>query len=243
MAVYICVRFVWVWSRLRLCELNFTEICDLAGDDSAWATQFLARTGAMESLPPPKKRKRESSVTGDTIITYYAPDKTFNRLFKGLASFSKNSALMSPPHISRGRFYFCFCLESSLEETKEVVRKKLKLSHDAPLQLLQLRGDKCIELEDGMYTSRSYSYLLQVVKLWLTSCVLFSSEDEDFDAFRTLALSSTSLDVRITLAQSNSKSRSQTSAHTASPGFIDNPQVRSCFILLLYLSIHFLYSV
>lgn len=39
----------------------------------------------MDSLPPPKKRKRESSVAGDTIITYHAPGKTFDRLFKGLA--------------------------------------------------------------------------------------------------------------------------------------------------------------
>ncbi|KDQ21923.1 hypothetical protein BOTBODRAFT_50448 [Botryobasidium botryosum FD-172 SS1] len=97
---------------------------------------------------PSKKRKRDSmGEAQETIITYYAPGKTFDRLFK----------------------------ETSLEETKQVVRKKLKLSQDAPLHLLQLRGEKCIELED----------------------------DDDFDAFRTLALSSISVDVRVSVPESS----------------------------------------
>lgn len=34
-----------------------------------------------------------------------------------------------------------------------MVRKKLKLSPDVPLLLSQLRGDKTIELEDGVWRS------------------------------------------------------------------------------------------
>ena len=40
--------------------------------------------------------------------------------------------------------------EQSLHETKLVVRKKLGLGHDAPIQLAQLRDGRKIDLEDGV---------------------------------------------------------------------------------------------
>src|ERR1700677_1494955 len=40
--------------------------------------------------------------------------------------------------------------EQSLHETKVVVRKKLGLGHDAPIELAQLRDGREIDLEDGV---------------------------------------------------------------------------------------------
>jgi hypothetical protein len=40
--------------------------------------------------------------------------------------------------------------EQSLHETKVVVRKKLGLGHDAPIELVQLRDGRKIDLEDGV---------------------------------------------------------------------------------------------
>ena len=40
--------------------------------------------------------------------------------------------------------------EQSLLETKVVVRKKLGLGHDAPIELAQLRDGRKIDLEDGV---------------------------------------------------------------------------------------------
>ena len=46
--------------------------------------------------------------------------------------------------------------EQSLDETKNVVRNKLGLGHDATIELAQLRDDKRIDLEDGMSISQSF---------------------------------------------------------------------------------------
>ncbi|KAI0305598.1 hypothetical protein B0F90DRAFT_1079025 [Multifurca ochricompacta] len=80
-------------------------------------------------------------------ITYQAPGRTFDRLFK----------------------------EQSLNETKDVVRKKLGLSYDSPIELAQLRDGKRIDLED----------------------------DDDFEAFKTLATSSLHATVTIILPESS----------------------------------------
>lgn len=40
--------------------------------------------------------------------------------------------------------------EQSLHETKVVVRKKLGLGNDAPIELAQLRDGRKIDLEDGV---------------------------------------------------------------------------------------------
>ncbi|KAH7920778.1 hypothetical protein BV22DRAFT_1039425 [Leucogyrophana mollusca] len=75
-------------------------------------------------------------------ITYHASGRTFDRLFK----------------------------EKSLDETREVVRRKLGLQRGAVVKLKQLRGGKAIDLED----------------------------EDDFDAFRALARAVMSVDVRVT---------------------------------------------
>jgi len=41
--------------------------------------------------------------------------------------------------------------EASLEDARNTVRKKLGLSQDAQIGLAQLRGEKVIDLEDGMH--------------------------------------------------------------------------------------------
>ena len=46
--------------------------------------------------------------------------------------------------------------EQSLHETKVVVRKKLGLGHDAPIELAQLRDGRKIDLEDGVSVHPSW---------------------------------------------------------------------------------------
>ena len=41
-------------------------------------------------------------------------------------------------------------VERSLSETKDAIRKKLGLSTSAHIELMQVRGDQFIDLEDGM---------------------------------------------------------------------------------------------
>jgi hypothetical protein len=47
--------------------------------------------------------------------------------------------------------------EQSLDETKNVVRKKLGLGHDDPVELAQLRDGKRIDLEDGVSIPQSFT--------------------------------------------------------------------------------------
>ncbi len=47
--------------------------------------------------------------------------------------------------------------EQSLDETKNVVRKKLGLDHDAAIELAQLRDGKRIDLEDGVSIPQSFA--------------------------------------------------------------------------------------
>ena len=47
--------------------------------------------------------------------------------------------------------------EQSLDETKNVVRKKLGLGHDAVIELAQLRDGKLIDLEDGVSIPQSFT--------------------------------------------------------------------------------------
>ncbi|KAK0485836.1 hypothetical protein IW261DRAFT_1452341 [Armillaria novae-zelandiae] len=75
------------------------------------------------------------------VITFHSPIRTFNRIFS----------------------------ENSLQEMKDVVRKKLGLSSASPIHLDHLQGDYCIALED----------------------------DDDFNAFHLLAKTMASLVVRV----------------------------------------------
>jgi len=74
-------------------------------------------------------------------ITYQSSKRTFERLFKG----TKTSWLAR-----LGRTEYVCYEEQSLDETKNVVRKKLGLGHDAAVELAQLRDGRRIDLEDGV---------------------------------------------------------------------------------------------
>ncbi|KIJ67635.1 hypothetical protein HYDPIDRAFT_38120 [Hydnomerulius pinastri MD-312] len=92
------------------------------------------------------KRKR-SDLEDLPRITYHAEQRTFDRLLK----------------------------EHSLEQTKDIVRRKLGLSSETNVKLQQIRSGKFIDLED----------------------------DDDFDAFRALAKSVPAVDVQVTVGGSS----------------------------------------
>jgi hypothetical protein len=75
------------------------------------------------------------------IITYHAPTKSFDRLFKGSFSIFITATVIVDSILS---------VEESLLEVKEVVRRKLDLPPDAIIRLEQVRGDITIALEDRM---------------------------------------------------------------------------------------------
>lgn len=50
-----------------------------------------------------------------------------------------------------------WALETSLEETRGIVRRKLGLKDDAGIQLAQIRGGSLIVLEDGRHAISSES--------------------------------------------------------------------------------------
>ncbi|KAF9501824.1 hypothetical protein BDN71DRAFT_1491910 [Pleurotus eryngii] len=93
--------------------------------------------------PGSKKRKRDDD---KPRITYFAPGRTFERLFK----------------------------EESLEETKSVVRRKLGVSENSGILLAQIRDDQAIDLDDDddfeafaslAYTTMKMSVRVRVQKL------------------------------------------------------------------------------
>ncbi|PIL34194.1 hypothetical protein GSI_03905 [Ganoderma sinense ZZ0214-1] len=99
------------------------------------------------------KRKRDDD---GTVVTFYAPDRTFARVYKG----------------------------QSLEETKDLVRRKLGLSEDTSLRFARLHEGKVIELDD----------------------------DEDFEAFRHIARYVSTLDVSVFIGQNGPSIFSQQSS-------------------------------
>jgi hypothetical protein len=87
-----------------------------------------------------RKRKRDADCPR---ITYHAPDdRTFDRLFT-----------RTPFLGCRFRPRLTTPSDSSLAEMKASVRKKLTLPPDTPLQLVQLRNGRNIDLEDGQLSS------------------------------------------------------------------------------------------
>ncbi|TFK73952.1 hypothetical protein BDN72DRAFT_893419 [Pluteus cervinus] len=90
-----------------------------------------------------KKRKRESDCPR---ITYHAPGRTFDRLFR----------------------------ESSLADMQEVVRRKLSVQSTAAIRLIQLRDGQTVDLDD----------------------------DDDFDAFQSVARTKSVIDVRVLVVNS-----------------------------------------
>ena len=82
-------------------------------------------------------------------ITYQYLGRTFDRLFKG-TNFT----------IYQTRFVLSLFVanqEQSLDETKNVVRKKLGLGHEDAVELAQLRDGKRIDLEDGESIPQSFT--------------------------------------------------------------------------------------
>ena len=73
-------------------------------------------------------------------ITYQYSGRTFDRLFKGIITIYLTGFVLT---------LFVANQEQSLDETKNVVRKKLGLGHEDAVELAQLRDGKRIDLEDG----------------------------------------------------------------------------------------------
>ena len=94
-------------------------------------------------MQTPKKRKRDLVEVEYPRITYDAPTRTFERLFKGRQLIYIQT--QSPTR---------YIPEHSLDGMKDVVRKKLGLATSAPILLSQVRDGKSIDLEDGIYTTQ-----------------------------------------------------------------------------------------
>ncbi|KAE9411309.1 hypothetical protein BT96DRAFT_1028648, partial [Gymnopus androsaceus JB14] len=94
-------------------------------------------------------------------ITYHVANRTFDRLFK----------------------------EETLNETKDVVRRKLGLPESTNVHLAQLRGETIVDLED----------------------------EDDFDAFYAVAHSKMAVDVRVTTEPTSSSDDNNSNAASASP--------------------------
>lgn len=122
-----------------------------------------------------KKRKRNLDLPR---ITYHASDRTFERLFKG--------------KVSHGCLLYHYeahlLLEESLGEMAAVIRRKLGLLENTSLCLAQLREGKSIDLEDGKHIQSHGTFLSNVL-------------DDDFDAFYSIAHSTSSASVRVTVVE------------------------------------------
>lgn len=101
--------------------------------------------------PPPfdgmeaHKRKRDDE---GTLVTFYAPHRTFARVYKGTFSYKpasvirEISAFINVPTSWKST-------GQSFDETKALVRQKLALADDASMRLARLHEGKLIELDDG----------------------------------------------------------------------------------------------
>ena len=129
------------------------------------------------------KRRRDED---GAIVTFYAPNRTFARVYKGASGTAMRSSY---------REIDCTILRSSvgqsLEETKSLVRKKLGLSEDTSIRFSRLHEGKVIELDDGeSYGPSGLEHARHAYRL-----------DEDFEAFRHLARYVSSLDVSVFVGQ------------------------------------------
>ena len=93
-----------------------------------------------------EKRKRDVDCPR---ITYDTSTRLFERLFEGdeQVKFIFLADVAEP------------CLEESLEEMKNVVRKKLGLHSSIPVHLSQLRVGRTIDLEDGIYLNLLFYHI------------------------------------------------------------------------------------
>lgn len=79
-----------------------------------------------------------------------------------------------------------FHTEETLNETKDVVRRKLGLPESTNVHLAQLRGETIVDLEDGAF-NRPFFFKPAHPLL-----------EDDFDAFYAVAHSKMAVDVRVT---------------------------------------------
>ena len=98
------------------------------------------------------KRKRDDE---GTVVTFYAPNRTFARVYKGACTLRPPLLVTDETRLSVGQ---------SLSETKEIVRKKLGLSDDTSIRFARLHEGNVIELDDGMFP------ILPSVVVVLTNC-------------------------------------------------------------------------
>ncbi|KAJ4001546.1 hypothetical protein F5050DRAFT_1326762 [Lentinula boryana] len=91
----------------------------------------------------PQTPGKRKRETNAPRITYYTANRTFDRLFK----------------------------EESLDETRDVVRRKLGLPDSSNIRLAQIRGEHTVDLED----------------------------DDDFDAFYAIAHSKMAIEVQVSI--------------------------------------------
>jgi hypothetical protein len=87
--------------------------------------------------------------------------------------------------------------EQSLDETKNVVRKKLGLGHDAAVELVQLRDGRRIDLEDGVSSSQSFTKITQKSQFAL---------DDDFEAFKAVTKTSLHATVAVLIPKNGQSS-------------------------------------
>ena len=80
--------------------------------------------------------------------------------------------------------------EKTLGDVRDAARKKLNLKKDADLLLVQIRNGKAIVLDDG--EARSYTRLAH-------SKLISKILEDDFEAFRSFALSNGSAEVQLTV--------------------------------------------
>ncbi|KAI8993763.1 hypothetical protein BD414DRAFT_534875 [Trametes punicea] len=104
------------------------------------------------------KRKRDSE---GTVVTFYAPDKTFQRVYKG----------------------------QSLEETKAIVRKKLGLANDASVRFSRLHEGRHIDLEDEE-DFEAFQHLARQVSSLDVSVFVGSARPSTFSQLSTVQASS-----------------------------------------------------
>lgn len=118
-------------------------------------------------------------------IVYHTGNRTFARLFNGdITSHHGHKTRLSSLHVER-----------SLEEVKDVVRRKLGLGRETDVSLRQMiASDALLDLEDGESKKKSLPNRVR--------SSLNPSTDDDFQAFRVLLRSSVSVDIQVTVGRS-----------------------------------------
>lgn len=124
-----------------------------------------------------RKRKRDDE-SFQTVVTFSAPhNRTFDRVLRGKCNFAGmefESQLI------------CSSVDQSFSEVKGLVRKKLGLSKDDHLGLVQLRDGREVDLEDGALrrSCPSLTFLISLI-------------EDDYEAFRALSRVTPSLQVLV----------------------------------------------